>query len=1012
MSEGEATTEVKLEDAAVEAENGTAEEDYSENEQYKKLVELKMKPKVAVALTKLYESGFMSPEDFDERAIEMLNSFPEDQGKYICDQLTKSKLFGVQNKPQYLMSLMRNFKDRVRNFGAATVLGGALISGPPSDSLQEIIDRTGYSMEITVGQRKYGGPPPDWEGPVTGPVGQGHEIYIGHIPNDVFEDVLIPIFEKSGKIWDLRLMMDPLTAKNRGYAFLTYCDKSAAAEAAKTFDGHEILPGKTLKVNVSVANTRLFLGNIPKSKSKDEILEELKTHAEGVSDVIVYTLADSTDRHKNRGFCFVDFIDHKAASDAKRKIQQHKIRPFNVDLFVDWAEQQDEPDDETMAKVKVLYVRHIKEAITEEKLTEIFKEFGEVERVKKIKDYAFVHFKEREPCLKAMEEWNGKELEGVTIDCSLAKPQGDKKKRPQRGGRGGPYGGPGGNMFGGPGPMRGGRGGGNGGGNYYQNNFGGGGGWVNPGFGGGYNDAWGGGDGYGNAGWGGPMGGGYGGGGWGGPMGPPGGGFGGPRGMRGGPGGMMRGRGGLRGGGRGRGKRPGDRMGGPAVKRENGAPDFSADKMTTSAIVSDSSRYPPAEITLGPKAKTFNKAVIGLFAEFLQAFCHAAYKLCGPNSSDEEMFTWEAFGECYYQRYKGEDFSDYCEESIALAKASILKKKLAIFEVSMLSASGEAVASYKVAFRSVNLQEFAFRNEKKEREILHDMQLKLEKIIETMKKSTVPEAVAQDELLTVMQGIRNNTAQQYILDGTGCYRFKLNEMSVEKHQTLRSPPTKSDPKFLKTQHLVYSNAIRMNGSSLHALTWPRIGLSEEKKFNLDGPDGYAHSWRDLRKDPMYFSKRNFGGGSLMVWAAFSGNGTHLLPYLRRRRRANMIYQQDNASVHASNSTLAWFAANNVVLLDWPACSPDLNSVENLWSVLVRRVYANAKQYTTVNDLKRAIRAEWDGTRPRIRQLIQPKCCIDALLDHPKDEPRKRLAPVADAVSTPLANICTFATFNP
>lgn len=45
------------------------------------------------------------------------------------------------------------------------------------------------------------------------------------------------------------------------------------------FDGHEIIAGKTLKVNVSVANTRLFLGNIPKSKTKEEILEELKKHA-------------------------------------------------------------------------------------------------------------------------------------------------------------------------------------------------------------------------------------------------------------------------------------------------------------------------------------------------------------------------------------------------------------------------------------------------------------------------------------------------------------------------------------------------------------------------------------------------------------------------------------------------------------------------------------------------------------------------------------------------------------
>ncbi|CAD6189622.1 unnamed protein product [Caenorhabditis auriculariae] len=189
---------------------------------------------------------------------------------------------------------------------------------------------------------------------------------------------------------------------------------------------------------------------------------------------------------------------------------------------------------------------------------------------------------------------------------------------------------------------------------------------------------------------------------------------------------------------------------------------------------------------------------------------------------------------------------------------------------------------------------------------------------------------------------------------------------------------------LKLEHLVYSNAIRMNGSSLHALTWPRIGIRDEKKFNLDGPDGYAHYWRDLRKDPST-SKRNFGGGSLMVWAAFCGNrddyqqllAQHLLPYLRRRRRANMIYQQDNASVHASNSTLAWFAAKNVVLLDWPACSPDLNPVENLWSVLVRRVYANAKQYTTVNDLKKSdsCRVGWFTERSARDERAQRKQTI-------------------------------------
>jgi hypothetical protein len=47
----------------------------------------------------------------------------------------------------------------------------------------------------------------------------------------VFEDELIPLFEKCGKIYDLRLMMDPLSGTNRGYAFVTYTTKEEAERA-------------------------------------------------------------------------------------------------------------------------------------------------------------------------------------------------------------------------------------------------------------------------------------------------------------------------------------------------------------------------------------------------------------------------------------------------------------------------------------------------------------------------------------------------------------------------------------------------------------------------------------------------------------------------------------------------------------------------------------------------------------------------------------------------------------
>ena len=45
--------------------------------------------------------------------------------------------------------------------------------------------------------------------------------------------------------------------------------------------------------------------------------------------------------------------------------------------------------------------------------------------------------------------------------------------------------------------------------------------------------------------------------------------------------------------------------------------------------------------------------------------------------------------------------------------------------------------------------------------------------------------------------------------------------------------------------------------------WSQIVWSDEKKFNLDGPDS-LHTWYDLRKEKEIFSERNFGGGSVMI----------------------------------------------------------------------------------------------------------------------------------------------------
>ncbi|XP_039273418.2 APOBEC1 complementation factor-like isoform X3 [Styela clava] len=286
--------------------------------------------------------------------------------------------------------------------------------------LRELCARTGYPLTQENGQRKYGGPPPGWMDPIPG---KGCEIFVGKLPRDLYEDELVPVLERCGRIYELRLMMD-FNGNNRGFAFVKYCAQNEAKRALKELNNLEIRKGRLLGVCKSVDNCRLFVGGIPKSKQKKEILIEMQKLTEGVVNAIVYPSA--ADKAKNRGFAFVEYQDHHTAAMARRKLMHNRPQLWGHQIAVDWAEPEVEVDDDVMAQVKILYIRNLMLNTTDESLEKVFKEVipapGAIERVKKIRDYAFIHFNTRENALKSMRALQGHLLDGAPMEISLAKP--------------------------------------------------------------------------------------------------------------------------------------------------------------------------------------------------------------------------------------------------------------------------------------------------------------------------------------------------------------------------------------------------------------------------------------------------------------------------------------------------------------------------------------------------------------------------------------------------------------
>ncbi len=78
--------------------------------------------------------------------------------------------------------------------------------------------------------------------------------------------------------------------------------------------------------------------------------------------------------------------------------------------------------------------------------------------------------------------------------------------------------------------------------------------------------------------------------------------------------------------------------------------------------------------------------------------------------------------------------------------------------------------------------------------------------------------------------------------------------------------------------------------------------------------------------------------------------------------ADFIFQQDLAPAHTAKSTKSWLNDHGVGVLDCSANSPDLNPIENLWSIVKRKT--RNKRPNNADELKATVKETWASIPPQ------------------------------------------------